>query len=238
LPAAAIGIAQWARRLFWRPPAPVRTPALLGGASPLPVHSARLAARTRRAIVEQRIISHDITRLLRRWQDGDVGAREQLMTLVYDRVVAIAAQSLQRQSGATLTPTELAHEALIRLLGTESSWIDRRHFFHVVAQATRQLLVDRARKRLSEKRGSGAALLPLSHAEGIGRADRDEDLLRVDQALGELGSTDPRQARVVEMTYFGGFSREEIAAAIDSSVSTVDRDLRFARAWLKDALSA
>jgi RNA polymerase sigma-70 factor, ECF subfamily len=179
-----------------------------------------------------------LTALLRRWQDGDTDAREQLMALVYDRVRAIAAQSLQRQSGATLTPTELAHEALMRLLGAEANWVDRRHFFHVVAQATRQVLVDRARRRLSDKRGAGAEALPLSQAEGIGRTDRDDDLVRVDEALTELGANDARQARIIEMTYFGGFGREEIASALDLSVSTVDRDLRFARAWLKDALSA
>lgn len=182
--------------------------------------------------------SSDLTALLRRWQEGDTDARERLMGLVYDRVRAIAAQSLQRQDGSTLTPTELAHEALMRLLGAEANWVDRRHFFHVVAQATRQVLVDRARKRLSEKRGAGAEALPLSQAEGVGRADRDEDLVRVDEALSELGANDPRQARIIEMTYFGGFAREEIAEALELSVSTVDRDLRFARAWLKVALSA
>ncbi len=180
----------------------------------------------------------DVTALLRRWQEGDADACERLMVLVYDRVCAIAAQSLQRQGGATLTPTELAHEALLRLLGAQASWVDRRHFFHVVAQATRQVLVDRARRRLSDKRGAGAEAVSLSQIEGIGGVDRDEDLVRVDDALSELGANDARQARIVEMTYFGGFAREEIAAALELSVGTIDRDLRFARAWLKDALSA
>ena len=72
----------------------------------------------------------------------------------------------------------------------------------------------------------------------MGRPDRDDDLVRVDQALSDLDGLDPRQARVIEMTYFGGFSREEIAQALETSVSTVDRDLRFARAWLKEALTA
>jgi RNA polymerase sigma-70 factor (ECF subfamily) len=189
------------------------------------------------AVMTQDTAQHEVTRLLRAWQHGDTEAREQLMALVYDRVRAIAAQSLQRQSGATLTPTELAHEALMRLLGSEVTWADRRHFFHVVAQATRQVLVDRARRRLSEKRGSGAEALPLSQAEGVGRDDRDGDLVRVDEALSELAATDARQARIVELTYFGGFGREEIASALELSVSTVDRDLRFARAWLKDALT-
>jgi RNA polymerase sigma-70 factor, ECF subfamily len=180
----------------------------------------------------------DLTHLIRRWQGGDNEARETLMALVYRRVCAIAAQSLQRQGGATLTPTELAHEALLRLLGADAAWVDRRHFFHVVAQAARQVLVDHARKRLAEKRGSGSDALPLSQAEGLGRDDRDADLVRVDEALSELAASDERQARIVEMTYFGGFSREEIAQALQTSVSTVDRDLRFARAWLKDALAS
>lgn len=180
----------------------------------------------------------DLTALLHRWRDGDTDAREQVMGVVYDRVRAIAAQSLQRQTGSTLTPTELAHEALMRLFGADADWVDRQHFFHVVAQATRQVLVDRARRRLSDKRGAGAVALPLSQAEDIGFADRDEDLVRVDDALSELATNDARQARIVEMTYFGGFAREEIAKALALSIGTVDRDLRFARAWLKDALTA
>ncbi|WP_460759663.1 ECF-type sigma factor [Lysobacter fragariae] len=179
----------------------------------------------------------ELTALMRRWQGGDTDAREQLMVLVYDRVRAIAAGSLRRQGGATLTPTELAHEALMRLMGADADWSNRSHFFHVVAQATRQVLVDRARRRLSEKRGSGVQALPLSQAEGVGVVDRDEDLVRVDEALSDLREADPRQARIVEMTYFGGFSREDIAQALEISLSTVDRDLRFARAWLKDALT-
>jgi RNA polymerase sigma factor (TIGR02999 family) len=180
---------------------------------------------------------HVLTRLLRAWQDGDNGAREQLMSLVYDRIRAIAAQSLQRHSGSTLSPTELAHEALVRLLGSDMAWEDRRHFFHVVAQATRQVLVDRARKRMADKRGAGDEALPLSQAEHVS-VDQDEELVRVDEALSALAANDARQARIVELTYFGGFSREEVAQALDTSQSTIDRDLRFARAWLKTALSA
>ncbi len=182
--------------------------------------------------------SADLTALIRRWQEGDGSARERLMVLIYDRVRAIAAQSLQRQNGSTLTPTELAHEALMRLFGAEADWVDRRHFFHVVAQAVRQVLVDRSRRRLAEKRGSGSEVVPLSEVEDLEHDGRDADLLRVDEALLQLSLADPRRGRIVEMTYFGGFSREEIAQALELSVSSVDRDLRFARAWLRDALSA
>lgn len=174
---------------------------------------------------------------MRSWQDGDAAAGEQLFALVYPRVRAIAARAL-RGGDATLTPTELAHEALLRLIGDQPDWHDRHHFFHVVAQATRQILVDHARRRLADKRGGGARALPLSAAEGISQPEDEAGLLRVDDALQELASIDPRRARIVELVYFGGFARAEIAQALAISEGTVDRDLRFARAWLKQALSA
>lgn len=179
--------------------------------------------------------THALTILLHRWQEGDAVAREELMALVYRRVRSIANQSLMKHVQATLTPTELAHEALIRLLGTNADWVDRRHFFHVVAQATRQVIVDHARRRLSEKRGQGVAALPLSQVPEVPGVD--DDVVRVDEAIVALAQEDPRQAQIVELSYFGGFSREEIGEALEVSVATVDRDLRFARAWLKEALS-
>ena len=157
---------------------------------------------------------------------------------VYARVRAIAAQSILRQSGATLTPTELAHESLIRLLDANADWADRRHFFHVIAQATRQVLVDHARRRLTGKRGSGADITSLDNIDSLLPGNADAQLIRVNDALESLATSDGRRAEIIEMTYFGGFSREEIALAQDISVGTVDRDLRFARAWLKDELSA
>jgi RNA polymerase sigma-70 factor, ECF subfamily len=180
----------------------------------------------------------ELTGLMRAWQAGDAGAGEQLLSLVYPRVRAIAAQALRGRADATLAPTELAHEALLRLLGDQPDWQDRQHFFHVVAQATRQILVDHARRRLADKRGGGQAHLPLSAAEHASQPDQASVLLRVDEALSELATLDPRRARIVELVYFGGFSRPEIAQALAISEGTVDRDLRFARAWLKQALLA
>lgn len=179
----------------------------------------------------------ELTRLLRRWQAGDEDAREELMGLVYRRVRAIANQSLQAHATGSLTPTELAHEALIRMLGSTPGWEDRRHFFHVVAQATRQVIVDHARRRLADKRGAGQIALSLSQVADVPGGESEADLLRVDEALADLAQDDPRQARIIELAYFGGFSREEIGAAMALSVATVDRDLRFARAWLKQALA-
>jgi RNA polymerase sigma-70 factor, ECF subfamily len=180
----------------------------------------------------------ELTGLMRSWQGGDAAAGDQLLALVYPRVRAIAAQALHGRREATLAPTELAHEALLRLLGDEPDWQDRQHFFHLVAQAVRQILVDHARRRLADKRGGGQQALPLSAADQVPQPDQASALLRVDEALSDLAAVDPRRARIVELVYFGGWSRAEIAQALAISEGTVDRDLRFARAWLKQALSA
>lgn len=180
----------------------------------------------------------ELTGLMRAWQSGDADAGQQLLALVYPRMRAIAAQVLRGQRDATLAPTELAHEALLRLLGDTPDWRDRQHFFHVVAQASRQILVDHARRRLADKRGGGQQPLSLAAAEQAVQPDQEAALLKVDDALSALASIDPRRARIVELVYFGGFARAEIASALAISEGTVDRDLRFARAWLKQALSA
>ncbi len=181
---------------------------------------------------------HDLTRLIRAWQEGDLNARSIFVARVYARVRAISAQSIRGQNGATLTPTELAHESLIRLLDADADWKDRKHFFHVIAQATRQVLVDHARRRLAGKRGFGADITSIDHIDPFQPGNADAQLIRVNDALESLAASDSRRAEIIEMTYFGGFSREEIALAQGISVGTVDRDLRFARAWLKDELSA
>ena len=184
------------------------------------------------------IAEHDVTRLIAAWRDGDAAAREALIERVYANVRAIAAQSLRQMPCATLSATDIAHEALIRLLGTDAGWENRRHFFHVAAQATRQVLVDAARQRLAIKRGGGAEHVDLADAYDISSSDSDSDLIRIDTALNDLGTTDARRAQMIELVYFGGLSRVEVAAALDVSEGTVDRDLRLARAWLRTALEA
>jgi len=183
-------------------------------------------------------VDHDVTRLIAAWRGGDESAREALVERVYANVRAIAAQSLRQMPGATLGATDLAHEALIRLLGADAGWSDRRHFFHVAAQATRQILVDAARQRLASKRGGGAEKVELDAALGIAANDGDTQLVRVDDALHDLQQTDARRAQMIELVYFGGLSRLEVAQTLQVSEGTVDRDLRLARAWLRSALEA
>jgi RNA polymerase sigma factor (TIGR02999 family) len=179
----------------------------------------------------------DLTAMIRAWQAGDLAARERLIEEAYARVRRIAAQSIAAQGGATMSPTDLAHESLLRLLGADASWEDRRHFFHVVAQASRQVLVDHARRRQAAKRGAG--LEPATLGEADRQApDADDQLVRISDALDALAEADPRRAKVIDLTYFGGFTRDEVAGAIGVSTRTVDWDLRFARAWLKEQIGA
>lgn len=180
----------------------------------------------------------DITVLLADWRDGDMNAREVLMQRVYANVHAIAARSLRTMPGATLSATDLAHEALLRLLGSEPDCVDRHHFFRIATQATRQVLIDAARKRLTDKRGGDLPRVELEEARSMASPGSDEQLLRVDDALRDLAVHNARRAQMIEMVYFGGLSRVEVAAALEVSEGTVDRDLRLARAWLKTVLAS
>ena len=187
---------------------------------------------------EHAIPAPDITVLLAEWQSGDPVALDALMQHVYANVRAIAARSLRTMPGATLSATDLAHEALLRLLAGKVDCVDRHHFFRVAAQATRQVLIDAARKRLASKRGGNPPRVPLDEAHQIPSPENDARLLRIDEALVDLATHNVRRAQMIEMVYFGGLSRAEIAAALGLSDATVDRDLRLARAWLKTELAA
>lgn len=185
--------------------------------------------------------THDLTDLLERWGTlGDTGARDQLLDVLYVQLRAMAVARLGNR-GHALCPTELMHEALLRLLESHVSYQDRVHFLSLAALKMRSALVDHARVMAAAKRGHGAAHLTLSQVDlepaGGGDPYRDEfEVLALNRALEQLAGLDPRAARAVEWMYFGGMGRQEIAAALEVSVPTVDRDLRFAKAWLKRRL--
>ncbi|MBK7013515.1 MAG: RNA polymerase subunit sigma-70 [Xanthomonadales bacterium] len=171
----------------------------------------------------------DITCLLQEWRGGDMQARDRLLQVVYGQVHAISCRAIRANPRATLSPTDLAHEALLRLLGKDAPWENRRHFYHVIALATRQVLVDSARKRLRNKRGGGALVESLGAADAAA-VGAEEKLLYLNQAIEQLARHSSRCGQIVELTYFGGLERDEVATALDISVATVDRELRFARA--------
>lgn len=186
-------------------------------------------------------MSDDITRLLLSWRAGDLQAREHLFDAVYEvlREMAMARLGAAQHGDVTLRPTSLVHEALLRMLGRDVGYADRAHFFALAALKMRAVLVDHARANVAAKRGGGAVNVTLSHADQGGEHNEDVgdyDVLALHQALEQLAGHDVRAGRAVELAYFGGMSHEEIATVLEVSVPTVDRDLRFARAWLNRQL--
>jgi len=182
--------------------------------------------------------SHEITQLLLAWSDGDKQAFDRLVPLVYDELRRLAQNYMRRErAGQTLQTTALIHEAYLRLIDADRmQWRNRAHFFGIAARLMRQILVARARERGCQKRGGGAERVSLDEAMVIDER-LDEDLVALDEALGELSQFDARMAQVVEMRFFGGLTEEEIAAALDVSTKTVRRDWRLARSWLRRKLN-
>ena len=175
----------------------------------------------------------EVTRMLRAWSAGDPHAQDELLALVYGELRQRAAGHLRRdRQGHTLQPTALVHEAYLRLLGQRRvSWQNRGHFFALASQMMRRILVDHARIRAASKRPDQK--LRMSLESGLATvAQRDCDLLTLDQALSALARLDARQERIVELCYFGGLTEDEIAGALSISRSTVARELRSAKAWL------
>ena len=174
-----------------------------------------------------------VTQLLRAWSEGDESALERLVPLVEGELRRLARGYMARERGAhTLQPTALVNEAYLRLIDARHvQWQDRAHFFAVAAQAMRRVLIDFARARQNLKRGGGA--LRVSLDEGLVAApERGADLLALDEALAQLARLNPRQARVVELRYFGGLSEEEVGHVLEIAPRTVRLDWKLARAWL------
>lgn len=182
--------------------------------------------------------SHAITRLLLEWRAGDKDAAARLMELVYRELHRMAAREMRREHAEhTLQTTALVHEAYLRLCGAEPiQWQDRAHFFAVVAQQLRRVLVDHARRVRSEKRGGGKICATLFDSDGAAWRF-DERLLAVDEALTRLETLDARAAKVIELRFFGGLTETEAAEAMDISVATLKRDWDFARSWLATHLA-
>jgi RNA polymerase sigma factor (TIGR02999 family) len=186
----------------------------------------------------------DITSLLHAWVRGDEAALDQLLPLVYGELHRQAERAMRAQpAGHTLQTTALVHEAYPRLIDApRADWQGRAHFFGVAARATRSVLVDHARALRARKRGSGAQVLTLGAADAAGAAgetagDASEvDVEALDAALTRLAELDPRQARVVELRYFGGLSIGEAAEMLELSHATVEREWRTARLWLRRKL--
>jgi len=181
----------------------------------------------------------EFTQILARAQDGDAQASKDLLPLVYGELRQVAAAKMAREApGQTLQPTALVHEAWLRLVDQDQAAFDhRRQFYALAAQMMRRILIDHARTLNASKRGGGAIVAPLD--DNVPAADaRLVDLLALDEALQALARISPRQARVIELRYFGGLNVEEMADVLEVSPATVSRDQRAAEAWLAHVLSS
>lgn len=182
--------------------------------------------------MSQEHTQNTVTQLLAASRAGDARSLEQLLPLVYSELRQVAQRQMKGENtGHTLQATALVHEAFLRLSGSDVAWQDRVHFFALAASTMRRILVDHAKAKRRGKRGGGAILVPLEDALYAAN-NTSPDLAAVDEALTRLAARDERKARVVELHFFAGLTYEEIAEVLAISPATVDRDLRFAKAWL------
>ncbi len=179
----------------------------------------------------------NITELLAVWNTGDASAMERLMPLVETELRRIAYHYMQREGvNHTLQPTALVNEAYLKLNEQKGvRWQNRSHFFAIAAKLMRRVLVDHARKRLSNKRGGGAGRVELEEASAL-TPEKSAQLLALDEALERLAEVDSLKSQIVEMRHFGGMSVEETAEALNVAPITVMRHWNLARAWLRHAL--
>jgi RNA polymerase sigma factor (TIGR02999 family) len=181
----------------------------------------------------------EVTQLLHALDRGDPHAAAQLLPLIYDELRRLAAARLADEpSGLTLQPTDLVHEAYLRLVGAPGGdeWDHRGHFFAAAAEAMRRILVDAARRKTREKHGGDWTRVPLEAAQPAAPDPRD-DLVALDAALSRFVAVDPQAAKLVELRHFAGLSVAEAAQILGISARTADRLWAFARAWLHRELT-
>lgn len=179
----------------------------------------------------------DVTHILAAMDEGDSTAADKLLPLVYEELRKLAAQRLaQESSGNTLQPTALVHEAYIRLVdqNVQPKWDSRGHFFAAAAESMRRILVDRARHKLSLKKGGDRKRVELHENQAID--NRPAEVLAIHEALDQLEEEDPSKAQLVKLRYFAGMSLPQAASALGISRATAARYWTYAKAWLGCAL--
>lgn len=179
-----------------------------------------------------------ITQLLRESRAGSAEATNLLVPIVYEHLRAFAGHYMRAErSNHTLTPTALLNEAYLKLVGADVEWQDRSHFLCVASRTMRQILVDHAKARQRVKRGAGAQQVEFDEID-LADPRHDPSIIEIDEALTRFARQDERKAKLIELLYFGGLTYEEAAQALSISMVTVHRDVKFAKAWLREAMGA
>ena len=179
----------------------------------------------------------DFTQLLVKARSGGSQSQEELIQVVYGELRRLAGSYMSRERPEhTLQPTALVNEAYLRLIHQNVSWESRAHFMGIAAQQMRRILVDHARQRRTEKRQGQSNALSLDEAL-LTAKERPEEIVELEDSLNSLAEDYPRQAHVVDLRFFGGYSESEVAQALNVSIETVKRDWSFAKAWLRTRIS-
>lgn len=181
----------------------------------------------------------EMTLILERVRQGDQVAESELFEVAFDELHQAASRLMRdERSGHTLQPSALLNEAALRLLRTHSleNMPDRSYFFGAMIQAMRRVLIEHARRRKTAKRGDMPHQVPLDVAIEVMQKDAGLDLVRLDDSMQTLAERHPRTSEIVELRFFGGMTLEDIARQLNVSLATVNREWRFARAWLREAM--
>lgn len=175
----------------------------------------------------------DITQLLLECKAGDKAALDELLPLVYKELRQIASRHLARENtNQSLQPTELVHEAYLKLVNQHSvDWSSRAHFFSIAAETIRRILLNHFRDKKRQKRGDNPTVVELTEAISFS-SRKNVDLIKLDEALTMLEQVDALQARIIELKFFGGLTNEDVAEVLKLSESTIKREWRMAKAWL------
>ncbi len=178
---------------------------------------------------------NEVTRILEAMSQGEAGAADRLLPLVYEELRNLAAARLAREKpGQTLQATALVHEAYLRLVGGDDSkpWNGRGHFFGAAAEAMRRILVEGVRRKVRIRHGGGLRRVDIEEGCSLAQPPPDDDLLALDEALDRLDALDPKRAELVKLRFFAGLTMPEAADAMKISVATAERYWAFARTWL------
>lgn len=178
--------------------------------------------------------SHQVTQLLNNWRKGEALALEKLTPIVNDELHRLASQYMRKEANNhTLQATALVNEAFIKLIGSDIDWQNKRHFMAMTCRIMRNILVDHAKAKNTIKRQTNKNVLPLDESL-CDSQNALENIVMLDQLLKQLEQFDVRASRMLELTLFGGLTNAEVADAMQVSLSTVEREIRIAKAWLNN----